>query len=175
MERLDAARTTVIHPLLMRATDGNGRLHEFRAINEVSIFRRELSGRAAAHSRRRQGTAGRTCRRRHPGRDARRLDRLQFFGSGADHSDRRAAARADADQPVPSAPLAWRTSARQGASHNRNSRRVQAAGGGRRRSRSSARACSRVDVSMDQSIAINLLFDPDHSLDERILREQFGY
>src|SRR6188768_1110784 len=39
IRRLDAARTTVIHPLLMRATDGNGHLHEFRAINEVSIFR----------------------------------------------------------------------------------------------------------------------------------------
>jgi NAD+ kinase len=39
MDRLAAAHTTVIHPLLMRATDGQGRLHEFRAINEVSIFR----------------------------------------------------------------------------------------------------------------------------------------
>ena len=32
-----------------------------------------------------------------------------------------------------------------------------------------------VEISMDHSVAINLLFDPDHSLDERILREQFGY
>jgi len=31
-----------------------------------------------------------------------------------------------------------------------------------------------VDVTMDQTIAINLLFDPGHNLDERILREQFG-
>jgi len=37
------------------------------------------------------------------------------------------------------------------------------------------RGVQRVDVSMDQAISINLLFDPDHSLDERILREQFGY
>jgi NAD+ kinase len=28
---------------------------------------------------------------------------------------------------------------------------------------------------MDQSISMQMLFDPGHSLDERILREQFGY
>jgi len=27
---------------------------------------------------------------------------------------------------------------------------------------------------MDHGIAINLLFDPGHNLDDRILREQFG-
>jgi NAD+ kinase len=32
-----------------------------------------------------------------------------------------------------------------------------------------------VDISMDHKIAIPMLFDPGHSLDERILREQFGY
>ena len=32
-----------------------------------------------------------------------------------------------------------------------------------------------VDVEMDHTISINLLFDPGHSLDERILREQFGF
>jgi NAD+ kinase len=31
-----------------------------------------------------------------------------------------------------------------------------------------------VDITMDHTIAINLLFDPGHNLDERILREQFG-
>jgi len=28
---------------------------------------------------------------------------------------------------------------------------------------------------MDQAIGMRLLFDPGHSLDERIVREQFGY
>jgi NAD+ kinase len=37
------------------------------------------------------------------------------------------------------------------------------------------RDVKRVVIRMDQSVAINLMFDPDHSLDERILREQFGY
>jgi NAD+ kinase len=32
-----------------------------------------------------------------------------------------------------------------------------------------------VDVSMDHSIDLVMLHDRDHSLDERILREQFGY
>jgi NAD+ kinase len=38
-ERLAAARTTVINPLLMRATDVHGKLHEHHAINEVHLFR----------------------------------------------------------------------------------------------------------------------------------------
>lgn len=37
------------------------------------------------------------------------------------------------------------------------------------------RNVSRVDVSMDRSVDLVLLHDPGHSLDERILREQFGY
>src|SRR5436305_6489185 len=38
-ERLAEAETTLIHPLLMRATDANGHRHEARAINEVALFR----------------------------------------------------------------------------------------------------------------------------------------
>jgi NAD+ kinase len=34
---------------------------------------------------------------------------------------------------------------------------------------------SSYEISMDHKIAIPMLFDPGHSLDERILREQFGY
>ena len=32
-----------------------------------------------------------------------------------------------------------------------------------------------VEIRMDHKISIPMLFDPGHSLDERILREQFGY
>ncbi|HZD91041.1 MAG TPA: NAD kinase, partial [Pseudolabrys sp.] len=39
LERVAAAQETVIHPLLMRATDARGGVHEHRAINEVSLFR----------------------------------------------------------------------------------------------------------------------------------------
>src|SRR5215813_4635160 len=38
-ERLNAAQTTVIHPLLMRASDAAGATYEYHAINEVSLFR----------------------------------------------------------------------------------------------------------------------------------------
>ncbi len=39
IERLEAARLTVINPLLMRATDIHGNVHVHHAINEVSLFR----------------------------------------------------------------------------------------------------------------------------------------
>ncbi len=39
-ERLEKAEPSVIHPLLMRATDMEGRRHQAHAINEVSLLRR---------------------------------------------------------------------------------------------------------------------------------------
>src|SRR5580765_5733930 len=47
-ERLTNAHITIIHPLVMRARDAQGRTHEHRAINEVSLFRQ---GAQAAHLR----------------------------------------------------------------------------------------------------------------------------
>src|SRR5262249_7790471 len=38
VERLTVAEVSVIHPLLMRAHDAAGRVHRYRAINEVSLF-----------------------------------------------------------------------------------------------------------------------------------------
>jgi NAD+ kinase len=38
-----------------------------------------------------------------------------------------------------------------------------------------ARDVRRVEVRSDKTIAMRMLFDPGHSLEERILREQFGY
>ena len=37
------------------------------------------------------------------------------------------------------------------------------------------RSVREVDVRADHMTSMQMLFDPDHSLDERILREQFGY
>ena len=34
---------------------------------------------------------------------------------------------------------------------------------------------ARVEIAMDHGTGLVLLHDPGHSLDERILREQFGY
>ena len=39
LNRIEAAQETVLHPLLMQATDINGDLHESLAINEVSLLR----------------------------------------------------------------------------------------------------------------------------------------
>jgi NAD+ kinase len=47
-ERLAKAHITVIHPLLMQARDAQGRTHEHRAINEVSLFRQSAQ---ASHLR----------------------------------------------------------------------------------------------------------------------------
>jgi NAD+ kinase len=37
------------------------------------------------------------------------------------------------------------------------------------------RNAAAVSIGMDRDITMRLLFDPGHSLDERILREQFSY
>jgi len=37
------------------------------------------------------------------------------------------------------------------------------------------RSVREVEIGMDHMISMQMLFDPGHSLDERILREQFGY
>ena len=50
----------------------------------------------------------------------------------------------------------------------------EAPGRGGRRSRRGALG-AQVEIAMDHTISMHMLFDPGHSLDERILREQFGY
>jgi NAD+ kinase len=37
------------------------------------------------------------------------------------------------------------------------------------------RSVRTVEIRMDHAISLNMLFDPGHNLDERILREQFGF
>ncbi len=75
-ERLAAAEPTVIHPLVMCARDKDDATIEHYAINEVSIFRADLSGGAAAHPDRRQGAAARADGRWRHGGDPGRLHRL---------------------------------------------------------------------------------------------------
>ena len=38
-----------------------------------------------------------------------------------------------------------------------------------------ARDVKRVEILTDRTISIRMLFDPGHSLEDRILREQFGF
>jgi len=37
------------------------------------------------------------------------------------------------------------------------------------------RSVRSVDVEMDHAVSLDMLFDPGHGLDDRILREQFGF
>ena len=98
----------------MRATDVDGRLHEFRAINEVSIFRESYQAarlRILVDGKERLAElvadgilvatpAGSTA--------------YNFSVQGPIIPIGCAAARAHPDQSVPTAPLAWRAAAGQG-------------------------------------------------------------
>ena len=174
MRRLDAARTSVIHPLLMRATDGNGHLHEFRAINEVSIFRESYQA-----ARLRILVDGKE-----------RLAELAADGVLIATPAGSTAYNFSVQGPIipigapllaltpisPFRPRRWRGAllpdkAKVTIEVLDASKRPAAAVA----DHDQVRGVQRVDVSMDHAVAINLLFDPDHSLDERILSEQFGY
>ena len=86
-------------------------MHEFHAINEVSLFRQTYQAARLRILIDGKERLARTGRRRRAARDAGRLDRLQPLGPGPDHADRRAADGADPDQPVPAAALARRAAA----------------------------------------------------------------
>ena len=172
LERLAAAQDTIIHPLLMRARDAQGRVHEHRAINEVSLFRQSAQ---AAH-----------LRILIDGQE--RLAELVADGVLVATPAGSTAYNLSVQGPIipinaslmaltpisPFRPRRWRgaLAARQGQGHHRGAGGRQAPGGGGRRSRRGALGAA-VDVSMDHAITLNMLFDPGHNLDERILREQF--
>ena len=109
-ERLRAALPSIIHPLIMRARDINGVETTARAINEVSLLRQTYQAAKLRIEIDDTDAARGTDRRRHPGCDPGRLDRLQSFRQRADPAARRAADGADAAVAVPPAPLARRAS-----------------------------------------------------------------
>ena len=111
-ERLAAARSSIIHPLIMRATDVKGAHTTARAINEVSLLRQTSQSAKLRLSIDGAVQLERTHRGRHSGRDPRRLDRLQSLRRRPDRAARRAADGADADLRVPAPPLARRPAAR---------------------------------------------------------------
>jgi NAD+ kinase len=174
MQRLDAAQTTVIHPLRMRATDTDGRTHEFRAINEVSIFRETYQA-----ARLRILVDGKE-----------RLAELVADGILISTPAGSTAYNFSVQGPIipigspllaltpisPFRPRRWRGALLP----DKAEVTIEILDAQKRPAAAVAdhdevRGVQRVEVGMDHGIAINLLFDPDHSLDERILREQFGY
>jgi NAD+ kinase len=173
-ERLAAAKTTLIHPLVMQARDADGRAHERRAINEVSLFR--------------QSSQAARLRLLIDGKE--RLAELFADGVLVATPAGSTAYNLSAQGPIipinapllaltpisPFRPRRWRgallpDTARVTIEVLEAEKRPVAAVA----DHNEVRAVRSVDIAMDHGIAIPVLFDPGHSLDERILREQFGY
>ena len=172
-ERLAAAKETVIHPLLMRASDANGKVYEHRAINEVSLFRQSAQ---AAH-----------LRVLIDGQE--RMAELIADGLLVATPAGSTAYNLSVQGPIipinapllaltpisPFRPRRWRGAllpdkARITIEVMEADKRPVAAVA----DHDEVRSVRSVDVTMDHAISINLLFDPGHNLDDRILREQFG-
>jgi len=173
-ERLKAAEVTVTHPLLMCARDGQDRVHEHHAINEVSLFRQ-------AHQ---------AARLRILIDGTERLHELVADGVLVATPSGSTAYNLSAQGPIipinapllaltpisPFRPRRWRgallpDTARVTIEVLEGEKRPVAAVA----DHDEVRDVCLVDVVMDRKISMHMLFDPGHSLDERILREQFGY
>jgi NAD+ kinase len=172
-ERLGSAKNTIIHPLLMCARDADGRSHEYRAINEVSLFRQSAQ---AAH-----------LRIRIDGQE--RMPELIADGLLVATPAGSTAYNLSVQGPIipinapllaltpisPFRPRRWR-----GALLPDNAQiTIEVMEADKRPAAAVAdhdevRSVTSVDVAMDHAVSIHLLFDPGHNLDERILREQFG-
>jgi len=174
IERIIAAHKTIIHPLVMHARDLQGRTHERRAINEVSLFRQSAQ---AAH-----------LRILIDGQE--RLATLVADGVLVATPAGSTAYNLSVQGPIipinapllaltaisPFRPRRWRGALLPDKAkvtievQDAEKRPVAAVA-----DHDEVRSVRSVDVSMDHNISLNMLFDPGHNLDERILSEQFGF
>jgi NAD+ kinase len=174
IERLAAAEVTVIHPLLMLARDADGHVHRHRAINEVSLFRQgyqvaRLSILVDGQERLAELAADGVLVATPAGSTAYNLSvQGPIIPIGAPLL---------ALTPIsPFRPRRWRGALLPDRAHvtvevrEANKRPVAAVA-----DHYEVRSVRSVEISMDRNISMHMLFDPGHSLDERILREQFGY
>ncbi|RDI61006.1 NAD kinase [Microvirga subterranea] len=172
-ERLENAQRSVIHPLLMVAWDVKGVAHTARAINEVSMLRQTYQAAKLRVSIDSQV----------------RLEELSADGILVATPAGSTAYNLSVNGPILplNAPLlaltpisAFRPRRWRGAllpDHAKiqidvlepENRPVSAVA-----DHTEFRNVSRVHISMDRSVDLVVLHDPGHSLDERILREQFG-
>jgi NAD+ kinase len=173
-ERLEAAERSVVHPLLMVAWDVMGVSHTARAINEVSMLRQTYQA-----SKLRVSVDNRV-----------RIPELSADGILVATPAGSTAYNLSVGGPILplNAPLlaltpisAFRPRRWRGALLPDYAKiQIEVLEAGNRPVSAVAdhtefRNVSRVDVSMDRSVDLVMLHDPGHSLDERILREQFGY
>ncbi len=172
-ERLTAAARSVVHPLLMKVTDSTGATHDARAINEVSVFRQSYQAAKLKIS-----IDGRP-----------RLDELVADGILVATPAGSTAYNLSANGPIlplnapmlaltpisPFRPRRWRGAILPDTAQiclealETDKRPVNAVA-----DHVEFRSVTQVSVSIDRSVDLVMLHDPGHSLDERILREQFG-
>jgi NAD+ kinase len=173
-ERLAAARPSIIHPLIMHAVDLKGAKTTARAINEVSLLRQ--TSQAAKLKISIDG--------------APRLEELIADGVLVSTPAGSTAYNLSANGPIVplGAPLmaltpisAFRPRRWRGALLPDRARvSIDILEADKRPVAATAdhheiRRVERVEIETDHATSLVLLHDPGHSLDERILREQFGY
>jgi NAD+ kinase len=173
-ERIAAAQITVIHPLVMRARDTQGQAHEHYAINEVSVFRQTHQA-----ARLRILVDGKE-----------RLPELVADGVMVATPAGSTAYNLSVQGPIipieapllaltpisPFRPRRWHGALLSDRARvtveviDPEKRPVAAVA-----DHAEIRDVATVDITMDHTVSLHMLFDPGHSLDERILREQFDY
>ena len=172
--RLAAAKESVIHPLLMRATDVHGVVHIHHAINEVALFRQTHQA----------------ARLRILIDERERMAELAADGVLVATPAGSTAYNLSVQGPIipinapllaltpisPFRPRRWRGALLPNTAYvvievlESDKRPVAAVA-----DHDEARDVRRVEVLSDKTISMRMLFDPGHSLEERILSEQFGY
>ncbi len=172
--RLGHAETTITHPLTMTATDVEGRTHRGLAINEVSLFRQTYQAAKLKIS-----VDGKV-----------RLEELICDGVLVATPAGSTAYNLSAYGPIlpidtallaltpisPFRPRRWRGALLPNKAHivievaEPEKRPVNAVA-----DHAETRSVVRVDIQEDASVDLLMMFDPGHSLDERILSEQFRY
>jgi len=173
-ERLAKAEVSKVHPLSMIAYDGAGKAHKGLAINEVSLFRETHQA-----AKLRIAVDGKV-----------RMDELICDGVLVATPAGSTAYNLSAYGPIlpinaqllaltpisPFRPRRWRgavlsNKARISVSILEHEKRPVAAVA----DHMEIRNVVRVDVEQARQIELNMMFDADHSLEERILTEQFRY
>jgi NAD+ kinase len=172
--RLAAARETLINPLLMRATDIHDQVHIHHAINEVYLFRQTYQ---AAHVRILIDEHERMAELIADGILVATPAGSTAYNLSAQGPILPINAALLALTPISAfRPRRWRGALLPNTAFvvievlEGDKRPVAAVA-----DHDEVRDVRRVEVLSDKTISMRMLFDPGHSLEERILREQFGH